>query len=514
MADWVPPEKDPIPVHIRPPSFERRFIAAETDDADTLVALATDESYFVRRQAVNNPNTPKWILDLLVKAGATPDLRGKGQIDPELNPTALRRLAETGPWARQLVAEHPNTSAEVLGVLKDQPSIPLRLAIAAHPNADQATLASLCCDIEDGIRVQAVANSNFPSAIIALLTAAGAFADFSGVTRQFRDLDSEQLVQLAGLGAWGRFLVARPPNCPIDFLEAISSDPEWRVRSGLLDNPNARANIIERVFDAPNLGDVTTPEGVVVVQCLSQSQISDEKLALLAQHPSPEVRLSLARHPAATPEILGRLATDGVKEIRRLAAGHPQTETDVLQRLVQAGSTPDLMRLSEPDASMSATAIRALLDGGMWARQLAVRHPNTDDDTLARLLCDREPKIREWAAVHPNLSPETKRDLMRAGSGTDFQGVMPPDPSLSPETLVRISQLGSWGEWVVANNPYAPAALLDALAASDDWQVRLFVARNPGTGSAIVERLENDKVGEVWQAARTRLQKHNIEREG
>jgi hypothetical protein len=109
-----------------------------------------------------------------------------------------------------------------------------------------------------------------------------------------------------------------------------------------------------------------------------------------------------------------------------------------------------------------------------------VRHPNTDADTLARLLCDREPKIREWAAVHPNLSPKTKKDLIRAGSGSDFQGFMPPDPDLPPEILHQISQLGPWGEWVVAANPNAPADLLETLARSEDPQVRQLVARNIG----------------------------------
>ena len=102
MPDRVSPDENPTPVRIRPPAFERRFIASETDDANTLVALASDESYFVRRQAVQNPNAPEWILDLLVRAGATPDLRGRGPIDPDLDGDSLRRLAETGPWARHL----------------------------------------------------------------------------------------------------------------------------------------------------------------------------------------------------------------------------------------------------------------------------------------------------------------------------------------------------------------------------------------------------------------------------
>jgi len=484
MAERQPPEENPLPINIRPPTFQRRFIAAETEDPDTLVALATDESYFVRRQAFENPNTPEWVLDLLVRAGATPDLRGKGEIDPELDSDSLQRLAESGPWARQLVAEHPNTTAEVLSVLKDQPSVSLRLAIAAHPNAVAATLAALCCDIKEQIRITAQAHPNCPADLITLLKAAGSAPDLLGVTFDFRKISVDDFHLLARLGPWGRFLIGRHPDCPTELLTQITSDPEWRVRSGLLENPRAPKDIIEQMLDTPFSEDVET------LQSLCRSEISEEKLSKLVGHPSPEVRYALARHPAATPEILGLLSTDGSKEIRRLAVDHPKTDLGIIQRLIQAGSTPDLMGLSEPDTAMPSDEIRELLQGGVWARQLAARHPNSDAETLARLLCDREPKIREWVAVHPNLDSETKSELIRAGSGTDFQGIMPPDPTLSTEVLEKISQLGSWGEWVVANNPYVSAEILDALANSTDWQVRLFVAKNPNTSSSTLLRLK------------------------
>jgi hypothetical protein len=394
-----------------------------------------------------------------------------------------------------LVVEHPNTSGEVLAALTGQPSIPLRLAIAAHPNADQATLATLCCDIWGDIRARAAGNPHCPPDLLETLVAAGATPDLQSVTRQYGELGKEQLAQLADLGPWGCFLAARHPGSPPGLLAAISRDPDWRVRSGLLDNPNTPQTLIRTLVDAPD------PSDMEAIRQLSQPQVAGQALSQLAHHASPEVRMSVARHPAATPEILGLLATDGVKEIRALAAIHPSVRTADLELLVRAGSTPDLMGLSEPDPTMPSTEIEALLDGGVWARQLAVRHPNTDADTLARLLCDEEPKIREWAAVHPNLPPETKRDLVRAGSGTDLQGIAPPDPALPPEALHRISELGPWGAWVVANNPYAPVELLDTLAGSDDWQVRLFVARNPSTPATTLKRLEEDVVQQVCEAA-------------
>jgi hypothetical protein len=166
-----------------PPTFERRFVTSLTNDPDLLIALATDESYFVRRKAVDNPNTPEWILDLLTRAGTTPDLRGKSQFDPDLDQPSLQFLAESGPWGCLLATEHPNTSTEVLAALKDQPSVPLRLSIARHPNAGAATLATLWCDIDEVVRSEALAHTNCRPDLIALLMAAGSTPDLGGVTR-------------------------------------------------------------------------------------------------------------------------------------------------------------------------------------------------------------------------------------------------------------------------------------------------------------------------------------------
>ena len=51
MTDSAKSNQQMLPAG-RPPSFMRRYAAAETTDPDALVALACDESYWVRRQAL------------------------------------------------------------------------------------------------------------------------------------------------------------------------------------------------------------------------------------------------------------------------------------------------------------------------------------------------------------------------------------------------------------------------------------------------------------------------------
>jgi hypothetical protein len=277
----------------------------------------------------------------------------------------------------------------------------------------------------------------------------------------------------------------------LDLLEDIARDPDWRVRTGLLDNPNTPIPLLENL-----LGTDDTDE-IKMVRELSRPGPPAPTLEGLARHRNPEMHMAVARHPAVTPEILSTLASDGTKEVRAFVVDNPNTHPADIQLLVRAGSTPDLMALSEPDPSMSQVELADLSRRGLWARQLAVRHPNTSPATLAHLVCDVEPKIREWAAVHPNAPQDTIQALFRAGSGTDFQGFMPADPDMPPEDLRELATLRPWAEWVVANHPKAPVDLLEQLAGSPDPQMRGFVARNPITLESLLAKLAENGAAET-----------------
>lgn len=110
--------------------------------------------------------------------------------------------------------------------------------------------------------------------------------------------------------------------------------------------------------------------------------------------------------------------------------------------------------------------LKRLARGGYWARQLAVCHPACPPGTLARLLCDDDPKFREWAAAHPCVPTDVISDIYRAGGAHDFQGVAEGDPDMPVEDLRRVASLGPWGAWIVAWHPNAP----DDLAARRDQE--------------------------------------------
>ena len=437
----------------RPPSFLRRHMATSIDSEHALVALACDDSLWVRREAASNPATPRWVLDLLVRAGADEDLRGRGLPDPTMSPADLRRLVECGPWAQQLVAEHPNSASDVLDALVDHPSVRTRSSVARHPRAAPNTIAKLCADPEPEIRQLAAEHPSRPDDEYRLLCSAGSDETLTNLRHDPAvDLDPDVLERLAKLGAWGRFLAARHQRCPIALLEELAGDPDWRVRSGVLDNPAAEIDLVTRVagLDADESADPLRP--------LSDPASTGQELSGLANHPRAEVRLAVVRHPGITHQVVGLLAVDRTAEVRRAAATHALMDSDELALLVRAGSSADLARLADPDPETRHQDLEQLSCGGYWAGQLAVRHPATPPSVVSRLLCDEDPKLREWAAVHPHAPADVIADIRRAGGAQDFQGIAEADPEMPEEDLRRVAALGPWGEWIVSWHPNAPAA--------------------------------------------------------
>jgi hypothetical protein len=424
-------------VNAGPPAFLRRNLATHATD-DSLVALACDENLWVRRDAVRNPATPSWVLDLLARAGADAQLRGRTAADPTMPPDDLRRLVECGPWARLLVADHPNTSADVLDVLARQPDHRLRAAAARHANTVPSTVAHLCADADPSIRSIAATNLNRPDEVVDLLRRAGASDDLDWVRQDPADrLQPDEAALLAELGPWGRFLAARHTSCPAPIVREVATDPDWRVRSALLDNESVSDELLELATETPPPHDD--------LRHLARPEPDPSALASAVEHVQPAVRLAVARHPATPSDTLGHLATDRSADIRRTAATHPNLEPDMLAVLVRAGSSPDLARLADSDPTIEPEALEQLARSGYWARQLVVRHPSTAPTTLARLLCDDDPKLREWAAAHPAMPTDVVTDIRRAGGASDFQGVTEGDPDAPAELLRRVARLGPWG---------------------------------------------------------------------
>ena len=484
--------------HAPMPQFVRRHQAEKGDDPELFARLVCDNNFWVRREALKNPVTPEWVLKNLVRLGAASDLRGKAQVDPSLDAGSIRKTAGLGPWAGRLAAGHPNTPEDVLADLCLSLSPQVRRIVAGHPNAGKHTLTALCSDFDDEVRVKAAIHPNTSKDVKLLLESAGADTELRTVRRPDTHINTKQLRTLANFGPWALFLAVRHPECPDDLLRDALAHEDWRVRSGLLDNPDTPETYLKVFIDNCNLQDSKA------LKQLGRRCPSPDLFLSLSQLGNPEIRMALARHPGVTGDVLVLLLTDGNGEIRKCAAFNPNVHSEDVDLLVRAGTSSDLMHYEASVADISQTELEFLSRSGIWARQLAVRHPDTGNTTLSRLICDADPLIRQWAAIHPNISKETLNNLIRAGSGDDLQGFSHADPDISPDVLRQLTALGPWARRVVSMHPKLPEDLLQVLMHAEEWEVRRNLAMRSNIPGPLISQLAADPVDAVRAAVAQR----------
>jgi len=120
----------------------RNAVDAEDAPPEVLRVLALEKKWIVRALTAFHPNTPQDVLRYLGNDRSQQVLE---HLVSNLNTPAdvLRNLAgaEGARYddLRQYIAEHENTPPDVLAVLADDPSGPVRTAVARNPNTPLET---------------------------------------------------------------------------------------------------------------------------------------------------------------------------------------------------------------------------------------------------------------------------------------------------------------------------------------------------------------------------------------
>lgn len=478
----------------RTPIFLRRRAAEESADPELLTQLACDESYWVRRQAAQNPALPRSALETLVRAGAKRDLRGFAKPDDTLERGPIDSIARLGGFGRLLAVRHANTSGDTLAMLARDEVVSIRLEVAQHANTSAASIERLCSDLEVDVRITATRHVRADESVIARLRSAGASLDLRFVEWPDEEPGPEQLAEVWACGPWGRLLAARRPACPRSLQRLATQDSDWRIRAAVLENATLPdADLEPYVID----GEID----LETLRALGLRRPNSKAFDYLTRHPDPEVRLALAQHPLVDPSNLATLTSDTHRGVRGLVARNPRTPTEEIQRLTRAGATPDLETMSTKPETPSVQDLEELSRRGPWARMLVARHASSPPRLLAALLCDGSPTIRQWALVHPHAPARIVRELVRCGSGDDLQGFHEADPEVPMETLRELSERGPWARRLVALHPATPLDLIARLARSEEWKVRRNIAMRRNLPADLLRSLARDPVEEVRIAA-------------
>lgn len=155
---------------------------------------------------------------------------------------------------------------------------------------------------------------------------------------------------------------------------------------------------------------------------------------------------------SSDPEVLRRLACDPLHPVRLEVAANPSTPVSLLNELAQADD------LSVEKHIMSSITLRVI-----W-------NPNTSSETLERLANKGLPILFPFIAKHANVLTMTLRQLFSADA---------------KQYVLALHQ-------VLADNPKTPAEILDQLANSESFHVRMRVAGNRSTQAGTLARLKND----------------------
>lgn len=354
-----------------------------------------------------------------------------------LTPAAIAaQLADPEPYARAMLAAHPDVPADVLDRLSRDPSWIVRRAVAGAVHTPAAALERLAQD-PDPLVVES-AQDHPGLSLAALLSALGpgglweAGASTPAQASSFQKYVAQVDYRLTVADAAVRQQVAQPPyglwmshhpdpairrlfasyalEVPTAILDRLLADPDSSVASAA-----ARSHPLTPAQQY-GLWCSPTDSGPVRLAGATATPLVPDLMRALATHPYPLVRYRLASHPnldAATAAILWsdpdpRIRAEAAAQVDRLPLTDRQrqaflTDADPHVRARFAFAFPDetavIALCQDPDPQVRRALARR--DPTEWAlQQRLLRDPDpTVPGTLA--LWTDQPALWDACARHP-----------------------------------------------------------------------------------------------------------------
>jgi hypothetical protein len=239
----------------------------EKTPTDVLCQIAESWNKSLRQMALTCPHYPKEHLDLLIRAGAAPDLsratprRTLGYLTPE----ECLRLANGGPFAKELLITHPQATDESLCVL-------LQFA-------------------EWSIYKRAMTRRGLSERVLRALIKGCSYADIRDVPRSMLPFMAEH---------------SEPHH-----IESVAARPDLpeKYLNELIEHRNPR----------------------IVYKALCNPKATPEMLLRFYKHPKTTFRRAVARHPNTPTKALISLLGDAHQNVRDVAAKNPNTPKEIIK---------------------------------------------------------------------------------------------------------------------------------------------------------------------------------------
>lgn len=301
-----------------------------------------------------------------------------------------------------------------------------------------------------------------------------------------RDLDVEQMLELAQCGLWVQRELLMRPGLPPEVFRAVAE--------------NGGAEVVAVHPEAPQslLHDLATKGSSHLRQLVAENPASSGNLLeILARNSSEDefLRVRVAAHPNLKPTLMTRFVQDDDWEVRESLSRNPNLSREAILTLAADHWNEEVALYLARQHRLPVEVIERLME---WpnkkVRRLLASHPKTPGYILEELSLDEDTKVRLEVAAHfatpvevlSRLATDTDPTVQRAAQGGDLghsnsalRRAALRNPTLTPEQLETIAQ--NEVDWSVrrllAAHPSFPGDMRRAYLEGGD-AIRLTRTRN------------------------------------
>jgi hypothetical protein len=465
---------------------------------DLLTALSDDENVAVRFAVARNPGTPGDVLDKLVKDDEAP-VKKAALANPSIFIESL--ISIDGDEAKISLASSNKVSSEVLAKLAKEKNEDIRAAVAENRNTASETLIALAKDKSDDVRGNVAVNRSSSMETIKMLCRDKDYLIRGSIALR-EDISSEIFEILSkDSDEWVRENVAENRKVPEEVLKVLSKDLKSSVRDAALKNTNLSDGSIE-TFENPIAVKLRLAENPSTPIDILESLITDGE-SIYYQGTTTSLTAAVAGNPSITDSLMSKLVKSKNDQVKKALAGNPSLTSKYLDVLVSesrkkiaAGKWDYNNRGLELGLACNPSAPAAYLIElaghiDSWIVAAVASNPNMPPAQLVTLGKSEDLHVRQGVAANPKAPWALLKSLSKEGSCLWY---ICKNPATRAEELVEIANQ-SVDEHVlsdIAKHSNTPMKLIEKLANHKEAWVRLGVADNPNTPSAVREKILDD----------------------
>lgn len=399
----------------------RIFLARNLNTPDdALKILSRDKDKWVRMSVVKNPSTPSTLFEEMINdvdkevAQTAKQILGERQGDytceairknAQTPPEALKKLAQKNPRCITYIAEHPNTSLELLLEFSQSTDERLRREVAKNISLPINILETLAKDDDSIVRCSIARNPNTPINILfknlardTMVLSAIAYQMSNPKFRKYPEAESildilaeesssslETILQrlIKEGGEWAGEFLARRFDLPIEFLTQLAQADSFKVREAVAQNPNTPSINLEQLAQAPEWQ---------IRQAVAQNpNTPTSALDKLAKDENNKTRMHIAAKLNLSPDVLEELTMDKSTEVRDKAMMNPNLTKESVERILCSNNAYYFLKLNPnylfdyPD--IKASVVNHYANGkspSMWVNYITLIQSEVNQELLQK----------------------------------------------------------------------------------------------------------------------------------